>query len=88
MSPSKEEGNSAAANTSVAKEKGLDEDIKPRIAGTKRKRSVKLDKMEKVIDKMCDKISCQQSESDCIFAELEEKRMKLGHEMMKMQQER
>ena len=44
--------------------------------------------MEKVIDKMCDKIGCQQSESDCIFAELEEKRMKLDHEMMKMQQER
>ena len=44
--------------------------------------------MEKVIDKMCDKISHQQSESDRIFAELEKKSMKLDHEMMKMQQER
>ena len=37
---------------------------------------------------MCDKISCQQSEIDHTFVELEEKRMKLDHEMMKIQQER
>ena len=86
--PACKDEDSTTAGNSVAKEKDSDEDIKPRITGTRRKRSVKIDKMEKVIDKMCDKISCQQSESDRIFAELEEKRMKLEHEMMKMQQER
>lgn len=95
--PSKDEGEDTAASgakegvdtvASVAKEKGSNEDIKPQIAGIKRKKHVKIDKMEKVIDKMCDKISSQQGESDRIFAELEEKRMKLEHEMLKMQQDR
>ena len=62
------------------------EDIKPQV-GTKRERHVKVDKME-VIHKMCEKLSSQQSESDWIFAELEEKRMKLEYNMMKVQQDR
>lgn len=85
--PSKDDGKDTTV--SVAKEKGSNtEDVKPGFAGIKRKKHVKIDKMEKVIDKMCDKISSQQGESDRIFAELEEKRMKLEHEMLRMQQDR
>ena len=39
-----------------------------------------------VIEKMYSKISSQQADSDRIFAELEKKRMKLEHELLKMQQ--
>jgi len=41
-----------------------------------------------VIEKMYSKISSQQADSDRIFAELEKKRMKLEHELLKMQQDR
>ena len=44
--------------------------------------------MEKVIDKICEKLSSQQSESDWIFAELEEKRMKFEDEDATRQAER
>ena len=64
------------------------DDTKPKIAGSKRKKPTKVDKVEIVIEKMCNKISSQQAESDRIFAELEEKRMKMEHEMLKMQQDR
>ena len=64
------------------------DDAKPKIAGSKRKKPTKVDKVEIVIEKMCNKISSQQAESDRIFAELEEKRMKMEHEMLKMQQDR
>jgi len=50
--------------------------------------NVKVDKMEKVIDKICEKLSSQQSESDWIFAELEEKRMKFEDEDATRQAER
>ena len=71
-----------------AKEKGSNSGIiKTGIAGIKKKKQVKVDKMEKFVDKMCDKINSQQGESGHIFAELEEKRMKLKHEMLKMQQD-
>jgi len=66
-----------------------DDDMKPKItAGVKRKKQAKYDKIEQVIEKMYGKISSQQAESDRIFADLEEKRMKLEHEMLKMQQDR
>ena len=55
----------------VATEKSSEKDVKPQITGTKRKKSVKIDKMEKVIDKMCEKISSQQAESDHVHAEPE-----------------
>ncbi|XP_065893269.1 zinc finger protein with KRAB and SCAN domains 2-like [Dysidea avara] len=69
----------------VAKED--EEDVKPKLAGSKRKKSAKIDKMEKVIDKMCEKISSQQTESDRVYADLEEKRMKIEQDMLKMQQD-
>ena len=73
--------------TAVVKKK--DDDMKPKIAaGIKRKKQAKCDKVEQVIEKMYSKISSQQAESDRIFADLEEKRMKLEHEMLKMQQDR
>ena len=69
----------------VAEEKGsVEEDIKPQL-GSKRKKSVKIDKMEKVIDKMCEKISSQQAESDRVYAVIEEKRIKLEHDLLMMQ---
>ena len=37
-----------------------------------------------VVEKMCNKISSQQTESDHMFAELE-KRVKIEHKMLKMQ---
>ena len=43
--------------------------------------------MEKVIDKMCEKLSSKRSESNQRFAELEEKRMKFKYDIMKTQQE-
>ena len=71
----------------VAKEEGSnEEDVKPKLAGSKRKKSAKIDKMEKVTDKMCKKISSQQTESDRVYADLEEKTMKIEHDMLKMQQ--
>ena len=47
-----------------AKEK---DDAKPKIAGGKRKRPKKVDKVEIVIEKICNKISSQQAESNRIF---------------------
>ena len=68
----------------VAEEKGsVEEDIKPQL-GSKRKKSVKIDKMEKVIDKMYEKISSQQAESDRVYADIEEKRIKLEHDLLMM----
>ena len=62
--------------------------MKPQIVGVKRKNQAKIDKVEMVREKMYSKISSQQTESHCILAELEEKRMKLEHEMLNMQQDR
>ena len=70
-----------AAAKSEAKETA-DKDAKPKVSA-KRKRNVKVDKMEKVIDKMCEKLSSKQSESDQRFAELEEKRMKFKYDIMR-----
>ena len=65
-------------STLVAKEKGSDEeDLKPQL-GSKRKKSVKIDKMEKVVNQMCEKISSQQAESDRVYADLEEKGLNLN----------
>jgi len=73
-----------STTTAAAKSETADEDVKPKVS-TKRKRNVKVNKMEEVIDKMCEKLSSQQSESDQIFAELEEKCMKFKYDMIKMQ---
>ena len=62
-------------------------DVKP-VTGTKRKKNIKLYKMEKAMDKICERVTKGQVESDKLFVELEEKRMKLDHEMMCMEQER
>ena len=59
-----EDNVATAVNKSEVKETG-NEYVKPQV-GTKRKRHVKVDKMEKVIDKMCEKLSSQQSESDLL----------------------
>ena len=45
-------------------------------------------KWNKLLRRYNSKFSGQQAESDRIFADLEEKRMKLEHEMLKMQQDR
>ena len=62
------------------------DEIKP-LAGLKRKRNTKLDKVEKAMEKVCDKMTKGQADSDKLFIDLEEKRMKLDYEMLKMEQE-
>jgi len=49
---------------------------------------VKIGELEMVIEKIFSKMSSQWAKTDHIFAELDEKRMKLDHEMLKMQQDR
>jgi len=73
----------ASGDTSVT-EQG---DFKP-VIGIKRKKNIKLEKMEKAMDKICERVTKGQVESDKLFVELEEKRMKLDYEMMHMEQER
>ena len=58
-----------------------DDDVKPQVAGIKRQSLTKCKWLH--IDKVYNKISSQQAESERIFAELEEKRIKLDHEMLK-----
>ena len=65
-------------------EKGSEKPLQKR----KRKENVKKDKVERVLDKFCEAIGKNQLESDKLFAELEEKRMKLDMQMMEMERER
>ena len=74
----------ASADTS-ATDQG---DVKLVIPGMKRKKNIKLEKMEKAMDKICERVTKGQVESDKLFVELEEKRMKLDYEMMRMEQDR
>jgi len=55
--------------------------------GSQRKKSVKIDKMEKVVNLMCEKISSRQAESDRVYADLEEKRIKLEYDILAMQRD-
>ena len=69
----------------ATKEPSRSDEMKP-LAGLKRKRSTKLDKVEKAMEKVCDRMTKGQAESDKLFIDLEEKRMKLDYEMLKMEQ--
>jgi len=63
-------------DSSAAQEPGSSDEMKP-LAGLKRKRrSTKLEKVEKAMEKVCDKMTKGQLESDKRFIELEEKCMK------------
>lgn len=55
---------------------------------SKKKETAKKDKVERVLDKFCEAISKSQQESDKLFVTLlEEKRMKLDHDLMEKEQE-
>ena len=61
-------------------EKGSEKPLQKR----KRKENVKKDKVERILDKFYEAMGKSQLESDKLFAELEEKRMKLDMQMMEM----
>ena len=75
-----------SSTTSATKEPSRSDETKP-LASLKRKRSTKLDKVEKAMEKVCDRMTKGQAESDKLFIDLEEKRMKLDYEMLKMEQQ-
>jgi len=43
--------------------------------------------MEKVVNQMCEKISSQLAESDHMYADQEEKKIKLEYDMLAMQRD-
>jgi len=61
---------------------------KPPSQKRKKKEESKKDKVERMLDKFCETIGKSQQESDRLFISLEEKRIKLDHDLMEMERQR